>query len=274
MTIIDKDFVAFCDFLARESGIVIGENKRYLAESRLSSLMKEQGIVDFSALVKALGTSLMTPLKQAVLDAMTTNETLWFRDSHPYRILKEKLFPEYVAAKKSSIKIWSAACSSGQEAYSIAMTLDEYNKQRFNSNLSVSILGTDLSSDILKQAKAACYDRLSLGRGIDERKLNEYFDPVENELWRIKSSIRAKVNFRQLNLLSINTMEKFDVIFCRNVLIYFSAEDKGKVLRSLHKCLNPKGYLILGGSESIADCGDLFSMVQCNPGIIYQAKNE
>lgn len=214
-------------------------------------------------------------LKQQVIDAMTTNETFWFRDTYPYDYLKSTLLGEAMTEKGfGSIKVWSAACSSGQEPYSISMTVEEFRRQNMgNLPRQVDIVATDLSSAILQQAKTAEYDKMSVLRGLTPERLDAFFDKLPNDLWRVKPAVKNRVQFRSLNLQdSFSTLGKFDMIFCRNVLIYFSAELKEDILRRMHQILKPGGMLILGSSEGLAGAADLFEMVHCKPGIMYRAK--
>lgn len=237
--------------------------------------MVEHEIKNLSELVKQMQRGLSsTLLRQTVIDAMTTNETLWFRDTHPYSILKERLLPEFQAEKRNmKLRIWSAACSSGQEPYSISMTVEEYKRSAMGTlKKPVEIVSTDLSRTILDAAQKGRYDGLSVGRGLSSDRLRTYFDK-DGESWLIKPLVKERIRFQSLNLLdSFNILGKFDIVFCRNVLIYFSAELKSDILRRIHASLNPGGYLLVGASEGLSDLNDLYEMVQCSPGIIYRAK--
>lgn len=267
-----KDFDEFREFLKKESGIVLGENKQYLVASRLRRIMQDADVSDLRSLLGKLRFD--SRLKEKVIDAMTTNETLWFRDKHPYRILKEILFPEFISQNKSSLKIWSAACSSGQEPYSVSMMVDEYNRMNAAKRLSsVKITATDLSSEILASAKRGSYDKLALGRGLDADMQRRYFTDNGDGTWSVNRDIKSRIDFRSLNLLNpYGALGKFDIIFCRNVLIYFSAEQKNDILRRLHGALNPNGYLVIGATESLTDLNGIYEMVQCRPGLIYKAR--
>lgn len=267
------EYEQFREFLAEACGIVLGDNKQYLVASRLSKLLASNNIDNLSQLIVKLKQVSNRRLKEAVVDAMTTNETLWFRDTHPFNILKEKLLPELKDTKRP-VRIWSAACSSGQEPYSISMMVEEAVKSnREITRQNVDIIATDLSGTMLSYCKDAEYDRLSLGRGLSPQRLKKFFDPLDGGVWKVKPEIRRRVRFQPLNLMdSYLSMGKFNVVFCRNVLIYFSAELKTDILRRLHASLLPGGYLILGASESLVGASDLFDMVQCRPGIIYRAK--
>lgn len=270
---VPSEYKDFREYLAQACGIVLGENKQYLVSSRLRQLMIEFRVDSLGVLVELMQQVSQRHLRQAVLDAMTTNETLWFRDTHPFNIFRDKLLPEFQRNKKTPVKVWSAACSSGQEPYSLSMLVEEYKSNNPGGlNCSVDILATDLSRSMIDTCKAAVYDELSLGRGLSAERRQRFFDAVDEKNWRVINDVRQRVRFQPLNLMdSFVSLGKFDVVFCRNVLIYFSAELKMDVLRRIHTALRPGGYLILGASEGPADLKQHFKMVQCNPGIIYQA---
>jgi len=212
-------------------------------------------------------------LRSAVIDAMTTNETLWFRDTYPYELLKSQIFPELEKSCRS-VKIWSAASSSGQEPYSISMTALEYQQGRPSAFAGgVSILGTDISNTMLEHCQRAEYDGLALARGLSPERRSRFFEDSGKGMMRVKEQVRKNVSFRHLNLLdSYTLLGKFDIIFCRNVLIYFSPEVKTKIIRQFAQALNSRGYLILGASESLSSLNEDFEMLRCNPGIIYRKK--
>ena len=268
----ERDYKTFCQFLEQQCGIVLGDNKQYLVKSRLSPLTTRFNAETITDLVNRTLNPSERQLRAAIIDAMTTNETLWFRDTYPYEILKNQLLPEI--DKGRPLKIWSAASSSGQEPYSIAMTIQEYKKQAKPASRSMfSVLGTDISNTMLDICKNAEYDNLALSRGLSMERKNEFFEDSGNGMMRVKSDSRRMVNFRHLNLLdSYHLLGKFDIIFCRNVLIYFNTELKSQIVNKFAEQLNPNGYLILGASESMSGLSDKFNMIRCNPGIIYQKK--
>lgn len=270
----EQEYRLFSEFLEQQCGIVLGENKQYLVKSRLAPLMSRFDVTSLSELVTRTLKPLERQLRAAVVDAMTTNETLWFRDSYPFELLKNKIFPEFVDSGKRSLKLWSAASSSGQEPYSISMTIDEYNRQKLGAlPLSVNVIGTDISNTMLDHCKNAEYDSLAIARGLSTERKQRYFEDSGNGMLRVKEDIRRKVSYRHLNLLdSYSLLGKFDIIFCRNVLIYFSPEVKSKIISQFAQSLNSKGYLFLGASESMSGLSDEFEMVRCNPGIVYRKK--
>ncbi|MDH5483900.1 MAG: protein-glutamate O-methyltransferase CheR [Gammaproteobacteria bacterium] len=264
------EYKNFQKFLEDACGIVLGENKHYLVSSRLNRLMRESQIDSLQSLVDALSKLGATGLRTKVVEAMTTNETLWFRDTYPFEVLSKVIFEEYKKERKSALRIWSAACSSGQEPYSISMIADEYAMH--NPGFQLEVVATDISQSILNDAKEAKYDALALARGLSEERKRRYFSAIGNE-WQVNAKIRSRVSFRENNLLqNYAPLGKFDVIFCRNVLIYFSAESKSDILNRMAKSLNPRGFLILGASESIAQYCDAFEMVRASAGVVYRLK--
>jgi len=268
-----NEYDQFRLFLEQQCGIVLGENKQYLVKSRLAPLMSRFNVESLSELVsKTLGVH-ERQLRAAVVDAMTTNETLWFRDQYPFELLKTRLFPEFKTLNRP-LKIWSAASSSGQEPYSIAMSVAEFQSSSPGVlKMGAQIIGTDISNTMLDMCKHAEYDALALARGLSAERRKKFFKDSGNGMAQVVDSLKKQVSFRHLNLLdSYALMGKFDIIFCRNVLIYFSPEVKAKIIAQFSQALNPKGYLFLGASESMSGLSIDFDMVRCNPGIIYQKK--
>ncbi len=264
MDISPTEYNNFRQILEQQSGILLGDNKQYLVASRLSNFIKENNLATLSDLLTEISRPSGKALLQKVIDQMTTNETLWFRDSYPFEYMKRQLIPEF--KKKGRFRIWCSACSSGQEPYSLAMLLDETA-----SSATTEIIATDLSSRVLDKARLGIYQDIELKRGLPNDKLKRYFSEVDNSNWQINKNLRNSVRFQALNLLNTPyTNGKFDVIFCRNVLIYFSQANKTKVLNGLIDSLKPGGYLFLGASESLTrDCKPL-EMVRCNPGLVYR----
>lgn len=263
----------FRRFLEEACGIVLGDNKHYLVTSRLSRLMREFGIDSFGDLMKKLKVERQPKLREVIVDAMTTNETLWFRDNYPFEILRNIILPDLSKKRPSQLRIWSAACSSGQEPYSLSITIQEYLSLRPGSLPSnVQIIGTDISASMLRQADAAMYDQMSLARGISDDRRKRYFN-LRGDKWEVKPEIRSRVAFRELNLMhSYASLGRFDIVFLRNVLIYFSGELKSDILRRVAQTLNPRGYLFLGGSESPMSYCDEFEMVRTEHGVVYRLK--
>jgi chemotaxis protein methyltransferase CheR len=269
----DKSYHQFRTFLEQQCGIVLGENKQYLVKSRLAPLMVKFNVPSLGELVSRTLSPVDRQLRAAVIDAMTTNETLWFRDDYPFKLLAERLLPEMVG-RRTPLKIWSAASSSGQEPYSIAMTALEFQKKNPGAfPRGIQVVGTDISTTMLDHCKYGHYDSLALARGLSEERKRQFFEAGNNGMLKVKDQVKNMVNFRPLNLLnSYSLMGRFDIVFCRNVLIYFSPEIKAQIIAQIHGVLNPSGYLFLGASESLSGLNQDFTMVRCNPGIIYQKK--
>ncbi|WP_166263663.1 CheR family methyltransferase [Marinobacter caseinilyticus] len=269
-----QEYEAFKSFLQDACGILLGENKQYLVKSRLRRILEDNQMSSLGDLLERLKRPGRSSLREIVVDAMTTNETLWFRDIHPFRILNDKLLPELAERRQlQPIRFWSAACSTGQEPYSIGMAVDEYRRVKPGKlKADVKITATDISKSVLEVARSGEYEMLAIGRGLSPERQKSFFAQSMNGGWQIKPHIKRMVDFKELNLLERYMLGNFDVVFCRNVLIYFSAELKKDILTRIHATLNPGGYLILGASESLNGLSHLYEMVQCQPGIIYRKK--
>lgn len=270
------DFVTFRDYLQSFAGIYLSDNKEYLVSTRLRRILSDHGLKSLKELNQLLTQPAVDRrLRQQIIDAMTTNETFWFRDQYPYKYLRETIFPETFRKNPiSPLRIWSAACSSGQEPYSISIIAEEFIRGNSQAkNYPVDILATDISSQILQAATKAHYDRLSISRGMSDERLRQYFDSLDGDIWQVKDFIKKRVSFKPINLQdSFVSMGKFDLVFCRNVLIYFTADLKTEILRRIHATMQPGGYLFLGSSESMSSVSDAFDMVHCKPGVVYRAR--
>jgi chemotaxis protein methyltransferase CheR len=268
-----EGYLKFRQFLEKQCGIVLGENKQYLVRSRLASLLYKYSYSSADELINVVVRGHDRGLLQSVIDAMTTNETLWFRDNYPFDLLVKDLLPD-LAKTNRNIKIWSAACSSGQEPYSIAMAILEFQRQRPGIlRGGVDIVATDLSSEMLSKCELGVYDELSLARGLSPQRRQAFFQQHEMGRMQIKPEVRRMVTFKSFNLLSsYAALGRFDIVFCRNVLIYFSADVKQRILQQIAGQLQPKGVLFLGASESISSASDTYSMVKCQPGLYYQKR--
>jgi chemotaxis protein methyltransferase CheR len=270
-----REFDLLRDFIARETGISLATDKVYLVETRLREIMRSEGIEDFSALHEVLLAGRSASLKAKVLDAMTTNETLWFRDSLPFDVFRDILLPAYAAeiqqGKRKKIRIWSAACSTGQEPYSLVMTFLE--AARTNPTLEpgqLDILATDYSDKALAQAKAGKYGSMAMSRGLPEGYRGKYFSPAGND-YEVNREIRDPVVFRKFNLQdSFVMMGNFDIILTRYVLIYFSDDFKREVLRKAHGALEKGGVLFVGSSESLPEGSTGFSLIRSGRATYYQ----
>ena len=266
MTIPATDFDFYRDFLYKESGLVVTPEKAYLLESRLSPVVKKMGLTGFDDLTAKVRANDLTA-RHNVIEAMTINETFFFRDTHPFDRFRDVILPKLLEKKPrgSTIRIWSAACSSGQEPYSLAMILKE-NAAKF-AGYNFEIIATDLSEDILETARNAKYTQFEVQRGMPITLLVKYFRQDGND-WFLKDEIKSMVRFEKFNLL--DPMTKFgalDVVFCRNVLIYFDPETKKKVFSALHGRIEKHGFLVLGGAETVVGITDDFSPLPGERGL-------
>lgn len=268
-----NEYNTFRHYLEDACGIVLGENKHYLVTSRLKRVTEEFSFSSLSEMMSTLVKGNDRKLREKVIDAMTTNETMWFRDVYPFEILKKELLPE-LAVNKSPIKIWSAASSTGQEAYSISMSVSEFQQSNPGKLTSpVEIVGTDISQTVVNKAKQGLYDELSVVRGLSPERRDKFFTKKGDE-WNINADIMKRTRFTELNLLNkYSLLGKFDIIFCRNVLIYFSSEMKKDILERMAQILKPGGTLILGGSESPTGYTKAFGMKRYPDGVVYRLNN-
>ena len=260
------NFKYLADLLKKESGLVLTDDKRYLAETRLLPIARAQGLGDLDALAQAMRRPGANQLVSSVVEAMTTNETFFFRDKTPFDNLVDTALPALLANRKNGrLRIWCAAASSGQEPYSIAIAIREMGPKAAGSTF--EIIGTDLSSEILEKAKAGRYSQFEVQRGLPVQLLLKYFKQTEDS-WQINPEIRNMVQFRPLNLLrDFSALGKFDIVFCRNVLIYFDRQTKTDILERIHRQMSPDGYLALGAAETVIGITDIFGQVQGKRGL-------
>jgi len=273
LVISSEEYDAFRSYLEDITGIVLGDNKHYLISSRLNRLMEESKFESYTDLLREVKKPTKGPLRENVINAMTTNETMWFRDIYPFEVLKNELLSQFVANRGKPLRIWSAACSSGQEPYTISMTVSEFldkNPGAFASG--VQIVATDISSAMLKYSQQGVYDNSAINRGMSPERKERFFTAVGDN-WAVKPEIKSRVTFKSLNLQeSYSSLGKFDLIFCRNVLIYFSSAFKGDILNRMAEILNPDGYLFLGSSETPTRYTDVYKMIRTSKGVVYQKK--
>ncbi len=247
----DADYNFLRRLLHQRSGLSLSPEKRYLADSRLGILCRRRDIADIATLIQKLRPGNDAALEHAVIEAMTTNETLFFRDHTPFDLFRDVILPERIAANAAtrSLRIWCAAVSTGQEAYSLAMILDAMAPRL--SGWKIQIVGTDISSEVLERARAGLYSHFEIQRGLPIQMLLKHFSQ-EGDRWRISERLRAMVDLRQHNLLEPNGhLGQFDIIFCRNVLIYFDVQTKAQVLEALSPRLAPQGAMFLGAAETV-----------------------
>jgi chemotaxis protein methyltransferase CheR len=251
MPVNGDNFKFIQDFARDAAAIILEPGKEYLVESRLTPLARQAGFDTLDAFINALRTDRKSTLfHEQVIDALTTNETSFFRDFHPFETLRQHVIPKLLEQRASlrKLTIWSAASSTGQEPYTIAMLLREHFPQLKDWN--VSILATDLSPTVLNQARQGTYSQLEVNRGLPAPMLLKYFTKADTK-WALKEDVRKLVEFRQMNLIKPwPILPMFDIVFIRNVMIYFDTESKRTILRRIRQCLQPQGYLFLGTAET------------------------
>jgi chemotaxis protein methyltransferase CheR len=262
-------FAAIADVLKARSGLVLGPDKLYLLETRLAPILKRDGLRDLADLSSRLRPG--SPLERDVVDAMTTNESLFFRDQKPFDALRKTVLPKLHAARPGGapLRIWSAAASTGQEAYSIAMVAADLAGAMPGRR--VEIVGTDIAREPLERARAGIYSQFEIQRGLPMQMLVKHFAKEESQ-WRVKQPLRDAVTFKEWNLLSdLRPLGMFDVVFCRNVLIYFDPPTKRRVLDALAKQIPPDGVLFLGGAETVLGLTEAFKPVPGENGTYARA---
>ena len=251
------------------SGIVLDAEKEYLMEARLAPILRERGLASLLELCEVLRSTQSSPLHAQVVEAMTTNETYFFREPAHYDALRHTIVPDLMALRSGTRKItcWSAASSTGQEAYSLAMMLLEMGLGAWN----IDILGTDLSPRVLKQAESGRYTQLEVNRGLPVTLLLKYFRRMGLE-WELKEEVRRMVRFRSFDLRSaMRSIGPFDVVFCRNVLIYFDLPTKRQILEEIHGSLFRGGYLLVGATEAGLPAGKHFQRQAVGGAVVYIA---
>jgi chemotaxis protein methyltransferase CheR len=257
MTELDFEFLRA--FLKARSGLALTAEKRYLVESRLGPVCRRLELDSLSDLVRGLKGGRDPDLENAVVEAMTTNETFFFRDKAPFELFRDVVLPRYLKSRAATrrLRIWCAAASTGQEPYSLAMMLNEAAARL--AGWQVEIVATDISNEVLDKARAGLYTQFEVQRGLPIQLLLKYFTQV-GDLWQIAPQIRGMVNFKSLNLIKdFNHLGQFDIIYCRNVLIYFDAPTKTDVLRRLAGAMPPDGTLLLGAAETVLGLTDALS---------------
>jgi chemotaxis protein methyltransferase CheR len=271
VTITPGAFTFVSELVKRQAAIVIGPGKEYLVESRLLPLARDAGLDDVGALIARLQGSHDDVLRRRIVEAMTTNETSFFRDRDPFNALSQAIVPELCKLRRAShrLTIWSAGCSTGQEPYSIAMTLLDH--PLITADWQVDVLATDINGDILERARRARYSQLEVNRGLPAPLLVQHFERAETD-WRVVAAVRKMVRFAALNLAEPFEVHQMDVVFLRNVLIYFDPATKVEVLRRVRAILRPDGFLFLGGAETTLGLDDGFERVAVGSTIAYRPK--
>lgn len=264
----NENYVFLQKWVHQASGIVLDDGKKYLVDARLSPIVREEGLDSLDDLCNLLRATRGAALEGKVVDAITTNETLFFRDVAPFDVLRSVVLPELLErnAATRTLRFWSAAASSGQEAYSIAMMLLDMGL----SSWKIEICGTDISEQVLERARAGRYLQIEVNRGLPAKFLVRYFDRAGLD-WQIKPEVRRLVRFEKRDLRDdLRGLGPYDVVFCRNVLIYFDIETKKKILAGIRGCMSPNAYLSLGAAETTFGLDERFLRKPLNGAVFYQ----
>ncbi|MCA1792362.1 MAG: protein-glutamate O-methyltransferase CheR [Desulfotignum sp.] len=277
ITINAEEFRNFARYILTISGIFLGAGKEYLVETRLGPIMTRLGCRSYAELLQKAKNDHKKNLEYEIIDAISTNETYFFRDKAPFQLLQHKIIPDLIDRRtaknygqKPAIRLWSAANSTGQEIYSIAMILVEMGitPEKYN----IRLFGTDISDAAIAKASYGLYNKFEAARGLEPSRLQRYFDVHENG-YKIKDRIRAMAQFKKMNLMQpFSQMGKFDIILCRNVMIYFTPEDRKRIYENIAKVLEPDGYLLIGSTESLINDTNLFSSSKYLNSVFYQFK--
>jgi chemotaxis protein methyltransferase CheR len=263
----DLEYLA--SLVERHSGIVVGSGQGYLLNGRLLPLARGLGMKGIPELVRHLRSQPASPVHQQVIEAITTNETSFFRDQAPFRILQEVVFAR-LRGRSQPLRIWSAACSTGQEAVSLAMLLRD---QFPGLSAEAHIVGTDLNRQVVERARSGLYSELEVGRGLSQAQLARHFQR-RDQGWTLAPSLRSMLEFRVHNLLEeVPGGDRYDLVMLRNVLIYFAPETRLRVLQHVHRALRPDGWLILGASETMSVPGELFELEFHPPVCLFRARH-
>lgn len=272
-----NEFEILKKYIFDVSGIALASGKEYLIETRLKPLLTEYNCQSYMEIYSKAKQDIKKLIERKIIDAISTNETYFFRDKAPFELLQHKLIPDIIDAKskkngalKTSLNVWSSASSTGQEIYSISMILDELGVKY--PSFTVKLLATDISDAAIFQASRGRYNKFEVTRGLAPARLDKYFTKNE-EQWVISDAIRSTVSFNQLNLMKPFTgLGKFDIILCRNVAIYFTGEDRANLFNRLADSLNDDGYLIIGSTESLAMDSHIFEPKRYLNSTFYQKK--
>lgn len=262
-------FELLSGLLKRRSGLVLSKDKAYLLETRLTPLGRKYGFPDLEELADHIRSEMPEEILAQITEAMTTNETSFFRDRRPFEQFSKVVLPGMMKARAGRVRIWNAGCSSGQEPYSLCLSIRESGEAM--SGWTFDITGTDISSEMLNKARAGLYTQFEVQRGLPVRTMIRHFRKVE-EKWQIDSSLRSMVTFRQHNLLdTAEELGQFDIVFCRNVLVYFDQATKARVLNGIAEQLTDDGILFLGAAETVLGVSDRFVPVPGQRGMYHLA---
>ncbi len=269
--ITEGEFPILSSYIQEISGIALDRSKIYLIESRIGPLVDKYGCSSYVGLYRKAKDEKNDVIKEAIIDAISTNETSFFRDQKPFDLIKHKLIPDLLEeTKERYITIWCAACSSGQECYSVCMVLKEilFDLTKYNIN----ILSTDISEEALAQASRGVYSNFDISRGLSQTQIYRYFDK-DIEKYRIKDELRYIIKFQKANLFNIRSIYGyFDIILCRNVAVYFEQKDRNQIFKNLTLKLKPKGSLIIGSTESLMEVSHYYQRQNFHGAVYYTLK--
>ncbi len=273
-----EEYNVFCKYVHDISGIALDKGKEYLIETRLYPIMDQLKCTSFAELYHKARTEKEREIERKIIDAISTNETYFFRDKSPFELLQHKIIPDLIdkrakitpAGKPINIRIWSAAASTGQEVYSIAIVLKELYLD--TGKYQIKLIGTDISNTAITQASYGRYNKFEISRGLSPEKVRKYFNE-DGDHWRIRDEIRAMVMFKKMNLMEpFMGIGKFDIIFCRNVAIYFTSQERKRLYEKIAGVLEPDGYLMIGSTESLTNDTSLFAPQKYLRSIFYQIR--
>lgn len=276
ITLLADEQKALSDYIYSVCSISLDESKGYLIESRLGSLVEQAGCRSYTQFLARARSDATGATKRKIIDAITTGETLFFRDTGPFDLLRHKILPELIDRRTRTgstlpIRIWSAACSTGQELYSIAIVVKEL--LRGSEKFSVRLLGTDISDQAVAKASRGHFGSIEIGRGLTDEVRNKYFIPTGGE-WKIRDEIRVMASFKTFNLMQdFGSLGKFDVIFCRNVAIYFNGRDKEALFGRMGQALEKDGFLVIGAMESLTGICPQFESKRHLRSVYYQLRS-
>lgn len=272
-----EEFRDFSRYILDISGIALDVGKEYLLETRLNPILTRLACKSYAELLRKAKFDPKKDIENEIIDAISTNETYFFRDKSPFALLQHKIIPDLIDKRSSktfsgrpTIRLWSAANSTGQEIYSIAMILLEMGVTPDNYN--IKLFGTDISDAAIAQASYGVYNKFEVARGLDPARLNRYFTPHESG-YKIKDELRVMVQFKKMNLMKpFVGMGKFDIVLCRNVMIYFTNQDRKRIYQNIARVMEPDGYLLIGSTESLINDTDLYASSKYLNSIFYQFK--
>lgn len=260
-------YAFLCQMLKERSGLILSGDKQYLIESRLMPVARRHGAGSLEELVNVARSPAGEKVRVDITEAMTTNESFFYRDKTPFENFEKLMLPELLKARANQrrLRIWCSAASTGQEPYSLAMCLKE--QAALIAGWRIEIIGTDISLEVLEKAKIGMYSQFEVQRGLPIQLLVKYFKQV-GDMWQIDPAIRAMVQYRPLNLLQdFSSLGTFDIVFCRNVLIYFEQQTKSDVLNRIAKVMTPDGYLVLGAAETVIGLTDQYRSIEGYRGL-------